>query len=254
MKKKFNWKKILIIILVFFAIQGPLTWAIMTGKFSKGNKSEYSVANTEALPANALNGKTIIYLGSSVTYGSASGGESFAEYLEKRDGVTPVKEAVSGTTLVTDEKKNYIERMLTIDPNIKADAFICQLSTNDATKKKPLGEISSSTNLEDFDTGTVAGAIEYIIAYAQKTWNCPVFFYTGTKYDSDAYGEMVKLLLEIQKKWDITVIDLWNDPEMNAVSKEDYKLYMANGIHPTKAGYRDWWTPKFEEYLLNQFK
>ena len=36
---------------------------------------------------------------------------------------------------------------------------------------------------------------------------------------------------------------------MNSVSDADYELYMSNGIHPTKAGYRDWWLPKFEEYL-----
>ena len=139
--------------------------------------------------------------------------------------------------------------MLTIDPSIRADCFVCQLSTNDATMKKPLGEISDSFAIEDFDTQTVAGAIEYVIAYAQKTWGCPVVFYTGTKYESEAYQEMVNLLLDIQKKWGIGVIDLWNDPEMNAVLPEDYKLYMVNGIHPSKAGYRDWWTEKFEAYL-----
>lgn len=38
---------------------------------------------------------------------------------------------------------------------------------------------------------------------------------------------------------------------MNAVSTDDYKLYMVNGIHPSRAGYRDWWTPKFEAFLSN---
>ena len=96
---------------------------------------------------------------------------------------------------------------------------------------------------------TVAGAIEYVIAYAKQTWNCPVIFYTGTQYKSEQYAQMVDLLLQIQEKWKIGVIDLWNDPEMQAVSAEDYKLYMVNGIHPSFAGYRDWWTPKFEAYL-----
>ncbi len=96
---------------------------------------------------------------------------------------------------------------------------------------------------------TVAGAIEYIIRYARQTWDCPVVVYTGTKYDSETYGDMVNLLLEIQQKWDIGVLDLWNDADMNAVSAEDYALYMANGIHPTRAGYLLWWTPKFEAYL-----
>ena len=70
----------------------------------------------------------------------------------------------------------------------KFDAFVCQLSTNDASKEMPMGELSSSENLEDFDTQTITGAMEYIIVYAKQTWNCPVIFYTGTKYDSKQIG------------------------------------------------------------------
>lgn len=245
---------ILIAILLFIAIQAPLTIAISNGKFAAGNKEQYSVANTPALESSPLQGKNIIFLGSSVTYGSASGQESFVEYMVKRDGITAVKEAVSGTTLVDEEvygKQSYITRMKTIDTTIQADALVCQLSTNDATMKKPLGTVSDSFDMADFDTLTIAGAIEYVIAYSKETWNCPVIFYTGTKYDNAHYAEMVDLLLKIQEKWDIGVIDLWNNEEMNAVSEEDYKLYMVNGIHPSKAGYRDWWTPVFEEYLTN---
>ena len=33
--------------------------------------------------------------------------------------------------------------------------------------------------------------MEYIIVYAKQTWNCPVIFYTGTKYDSKQYQQMV---------------------------------------------------------------
>ena len=175
----------------------------------------------------------------------------------KKDGILPYKEALSGTTLVDEEvrgRASYIARLKTIPADMKADAFVCQFSTNDASLKKPLGEISSSYEEMFFDTKTVAGAIEYVIAYAKKTWNCPVLFYTGTKYKSEAYEKMVGLLKKIAEKWDIDVLDLWNDPEMNAVDKRDYDRYMVNGIHPSMAGYRDWWTPKFEEKLKEIFE
>lgn len=246
--------KIILIVLVILIVAAAITpaYVFLREVYHKGNADEYSVENTAALEQSSLTGKTIIFLGSSVTYGSAAKGTSFVEYMEKRDGIIPIKEAVSGTTLVDEPvlgKASYIARMKTIDPNIQADAFICQLSTNDATMKKPLGEISESFDMQDFDTATVAGAIEYVIAYARETWDCPVIFYTGTQYRSEQYSEMVKLLLAIQEKWDIGVIDLWNDADMKAVSKENYALFMVNGIHPSRAGYRDWWTPKFEMYL-----
>ncbi len=214
---------------------------------------QYDPANVEALSDSPLKGKKIIFLGSSVTYGSNSNAVSFVEYMAARDGITYVKEAVSGTTLVDNGDVSYIARMkANIEPQ-KADLFICQLSTNDATTGQPLGEISDSKNIEDFDTTTVIGAMEYIIAYADQNYGCPVMFYTGTKYDSDQYQKMVDATLELQKKWGIGVIDMWNNLDVN-IDKYDY--YMANGIHPDRAGYLDWWTPFFEksiaEYLEQQ--
>jgi lysophospholipase L1-like esterase len=141
--------------------------------------------------------------------------------------------------------------MRAIDLTLQADAFVCQLSTNDATQDLPLGSVSSSRDPSAFDTQTVAGAMEYIIAYARTTWKAPVFFLTGTRYDSSRYGAMVDLLLQIQQKWGIGVIDLWNNPAMNAISNGERALYMVDEIHPTRAGYREWWTPVIEPYLYD---
>ncbi|NLU52881.1 MAG: SGNH/GDSL hydrolase family protein [Clostridiaceae bacterium] len=221
-----------------------------------GNASQYHIKNVDELPESPLKGKTIIFLGSSVTYGSASLGTSFTDYIGKRNRVKTIKEAVSGTTLVTDGDTcgtSYVSRIKSITPEIKADLFICQLSTNDSTQGKTLGEVSESFNMDSFNTDTIAGAIEYIIAYAKKTWNCPVVFFTNPRYDSPQYGKMVDMLYKIQKKWDIGIIDLWNNEKFNNISKEEYSLYMFDSIHPTQAGYLKWWTPVIEEYLFKLF-
>lgn len=249
-------KKIIVIVSVLLSVVIIIAGGYvgnMFGLFSEGNYGEYDLRNTEALQTSPLKNKTIIFLGSSVTYGYGSMGVSFADFLEVTDDITAKKEAVSGTTLVDAKSNSYVSRMKTIDKNIKADAFVCQLSTNDATKEKPLGEISDSFDIKDFDTQTVAGAIEYIISYAKETWNCPIVFYTQAKYDSEYYGKMVDLLLELQKKWDIIVIDFWNDEEINNISDEQQKLYLIDHIHPTKAGYRDWWLPKIQRSLYALF-
>jgi hypothetical protein len=112
-----------------------------------------------------------------------------------------------------------------------------------------LGEISPSREPSDFDTTTVTGAVEWIIATVRATWNVPVSFYTGTRFDHPFYAAMVERLFALQKKWDIGIIDLWNDPDMNAVSADDYARYMKDPIHPTKLGYDEWWGPKFLAYL-----
>ena len=219
--------------------------------FLKGNQSRHDASEAGVYDNSPLRGKNVIFLGSSVTYGAASCGVSFVEDLCARHGCTMVKEAVSGTTLVDLGSSSYISRMKTIDASVHADLFVCQLSTNDATKNLPLGEVSDSRQLSDFDTSTVAGAIEYIIAYASSTWNCPVVFYTNPVYDSTSYHNMVSLLLQIQKKWKIGVIDLWNDAAFNTITDSQKKLYMADPIHPTKAGYLLWWTPYIEAELVS---
>lgn len=264
MKRKKVLKVVLIVIAIFLVVDGIIS-VILAGsiggigpfKFLKtnklqkaaGNAEEYHLENVEPLETSPLSGKRILFLGSSVTKGACSLDISMADYIEKRDPCEVIKEAVSGTTLSTEKKNSYVERLQKVEKNQNFDFVICQLSTNDASQKLSLGQISDSKDIAQFDTGTVIGAMEYIICYSSQTWNCPIIFYTGTKYDSEMYSEMVAALLQLQEKWNIGVIDLWNDSEMNAVSQEDYDLYMYDSIHPTQAGYLLWWTPKFEEYL-----
>lgn len=249
MKLSAIWLTILLIVANIAALPGKIN-----PKWRDGNALLYSVKLTRANKSSTIKGKTVIFLGSSVTYGSQSEGESFVDFLEKADGIVAVKEAVSGTTLVDNGPTSYIARMKKLDKNIKADCFVCQLSTNDASKKLPLGEISQGTDPESFDTSTVAGAIEYIITCAKSTYNCPVMFYTGTKYDSEQYGKMVELLLRIAAKHNITVLDMWNNKELNDISADDYAFYMADGIHPKKAGYKLRWLPEFEKALTEILK
>lgn len=68
----------------------------------------------------------------------------------------------------------------------------------------------------------------------------------------NAYAAMVIGLKELAEKEDFGVIDLYTDDSFNAISDERRDLFMADVIHPTKAGYLNWWTPKIEE-CLNAF-
>ncbi len=219
----------------------------------EGNGEKYSLDNAAPNADSPIEGKTVLFLGSSVTYGSASGGVSFADYIGKRDGCTVIKSAVSGTTLVESGINSYVSRLKKLDTE-KVDLFVCQLSTNDASQKKELGKIIESKNLNDFDTKTIAGAIEYIICYSKEKWNCLVIFYTNPRYDSELYGEMVDILKEAEAKWGISVIDMWNDAELNAALNKNTALYMADKIHPTKAGYLEIWTPFMEKTVFGVMK
>ena len=195
-----------------------------------------------------LKDKNIVFLGSSVTLGD--NGWSMCEYISETQGSNTVKWAVNGTTLADVTAYSYVSRLKRNAPKQNVcDCFVCQLSTNDSRGDIPLGEISASENAESFNVKTIIGAIEFIIAYAKEKWNCPVVFYTGTYMDNEKYQKMVDVLLKLKEKWNIAVIDLWNDSEMRAVSAEDYEKYMRDPVHPTKLGYVEWWGPKFVSAL-----
>ena len=65
---------------------------------------------------------------------------------------------------------------------------------------------------------------------------------------------MVDLLGKISKKWNISVIDLWSDEAFNIITEEKRQLYMADPIHPTQAGYLEWWTPVMEDALYEEIR
>ena len=54
---------------------------------------------------------------------------------------------------------------------------------------------------------------------------------------------MVELLYQIRDKWQIGIIDLYHDLNMDDLYEGVYRLYMTDKIHPSLCGYRDWWTP-----------
>lgn len=201
--------------------------------------------------SDALSGLNIAWLGSSVTFGMDGNGYAVADAIADNHAATKsYKYAIAGTKLITDKPSSYVERMKQIDPEQAFDLFVVQFSTNDATEKSAVGTVSGSKEMDSFDTMTVAGALEYIIAYIGETWNCPVAIYTNTRYDSPEYTEMMTIIPEIQQKWGVTVIDLWNNDDMNqTIESGEAEKYMIDSIHPNTLGYTEWWTPVFEDAL-----
>ena len=181
-----------------------------------GNAASYDFNAIKPVPGTLWQGKTLGILGSSVVYGACSLADGPGEYIARRLDMRLmrlVKEAVSGTTLADIDDGSYVHRLETRLPaSLPIDLFICQLSTNDASRGVPLGEAGNG------DTRTVARALEHIIAVVRERWDCPLVFFTGAHFNSPRYQARA--------------------------------LYMHDPVHPTRAGYRDWWGPEMVRQLL----
>lgn len=213
----------------------------------KGNSSKYDPDKLEADLNSPLKDKSICFLGSSVTRGYGSMDVSFVELLAKECSLTYIKEAVNGTTLVNDKEDSYVNRLYSIDKNLHFNAFVVQLSTNDASKNKEFGDYKSN------DDHTIAGAINTIIDYVRSNYNCPILFYTNPDYQNERYEKMVELLLQISKERNIYVLELYHDEKFNAEIKRKKNLYMSDDIHPTKAGYH-LISKKMKDVLIEMIK
>lgn len=244
-----------------------------------GNDDLFAPAAITADADSPLKGKVIYWLGSSVTYGAASMQASMADFLAAKTGCISKKEAVSGTTIFDNGgtgdtgSRSYTRRMMNstiFDKTEKIDAFICQISTNDATntRLKYRGEMTEADCTEQaaFKRDTTLGGVEYIISYVHETWNCPIYFYSGSYFGDEGarkntnpkgseYGKLVGQVKEIAEKWNalgypVEVIDMYNDTEFNAAVSDAYYVWcMQDAIHPKRAGYLQWWTPYFEFFL-----
>lgn len=215
-----------------------------------GNSRKYNLDQVATNTSSPLYGKHILFLGSSVTFGFGALAESFVDDLWKKDGVIATKDAENGTTLVEKDRYNqgdsYVARFKEDLKRKRPEAFVLQLSTNDAQTHQQLGKIEKSGH--NFDTQTILGALQYMVWQARKKWACPVLLYTNPDFGDPFYGQMVEKALILAKQEDFAVLDLYHE-----LGKASSSLYMADLIHPTRAGYLKIWTPLFEQKLSALF-
>ncbi|WP_225048289.1 SGNH/GDSL hydrolase family protein [Lacticaseibacillus kribbianus] len=230
----------------------------MTSDLLPGNADRYAPKTLPPDPASPLFGTTIGFLGSSITIGAASLGDSFVQFLAQKDGVVPVESAISGTTLAGTAPDTYVSRLASDFAAVPAlDAFVLQLSTNDSRQNKALGAIApgpataapAGAAKTAYDVETTTGAIEHVLATVAARWGCPVLVYTCLRDPSDRdYAALVARLYALQAKWHFAILDLYADAALHAATAALPEA-MADDAHPTRLGYRALWLPRFEAAL-----
>lgn len=182
----------------------------------------------------------VFFLGSSITYGYAAGGYSFADYVNEHSDYEVVKEAVSGTTLSSCLPDSYYERLLNRGTE-GADVLLVQLSTNDASKGVALGGVDS------IDPKTSCGAINRIIEFGIDN-GCRVGFYATPVLGDDSFFAPIEEAMEmISAQRGVPFLDLNKDENLkNLCSKPGY---YADNIHPSAKGHAELLGPGFLSFI-----
>ncbi len=211
--------------------------------------------NTYETETSVLNGKSALFVGDSICIGHGDdeyyndqdlGGWS-GRIKQFYDLDRAVNNGVSGTSLstardlyntTTSDKQGRIYWQIVKEQKYQYDYVILHGGVNDAWETYPVGEMTDSFNLEDFNTDTYAGALEELFYYATTLHKESAIGYimnfhapnckNGIVRDMAAYFAEGKKICE---KWEIPYLDLYNTFEF------DTTVYTYDNIHPNAAGY-----------------
>ncbi len=166
---------------------------------------------------NPLAGKSALFIGDSITEAPDDGKIGWGGRIADKNGMTYLNAGSSGATLST-VKSNRVITKFNENRRNNYDYVIMQGGVNDAMSSAPIGEVSATFEVADFDTATFAGGLEelfynvrkyhadaalgYIINYAT-----PNSEKGGNTKDMSAYFEVAKKVCD---KWNIPYLDLYS--------------------------------------------
>ena len=205
-----------------------------------------------------LYGKGALFIGDSICFGvgDTPEGRGWAQRIGFKYDMDWINAAHGGATIAQDPDVVNIPGQLDYDylEGRTIDYVIIEGGINDAARNSnsaadcPLGEISDSTNPEDFDQTTFAGALEALL-YNVKTQypEAKVGFLTTYQVDWIPSGPYMELAKEICDKWDVPYLDLYGDAAVNEQLAAGGM--QSDGLHMNAAGY-EIVTPLVEEFML----
>lgn len=221
-------------------------------------------------PENPLDGKSIAFVGDSISYGTNFQG-GYGSLIGADNNMTVTNTSRGGATLA--ENVPWAENTEGVRPCISSlldelegdfDYIILEGGINDFWAHVELGSVTDGFE-DDFDNSTYIGALEALFYNAANKFPDSqkgfVIIHDPFTYDAEEgfepYYEMTKAVCE---KWGVPYLDLYsvNNAEtgVNVKDAEQKKLYFASndrpegdGCHPNELGYREIYVKPMTQWL-----
>ena len=218
----------------------------------------YSGRPFEVDENSILKGRSVLFLGDSIVSSERDTSLFYCGWAERIgvvNGMDYVNNGKSGATFST-KKTNRIVSNLTTTGRPTFDYIITNGGVNDAWMSAPVGKMSNSFWIEDFDITTFAGALEEFFFYTREIYPSAIVGYIctfsmpsatgGNVATPGAYYDVAK---QICNKWGVHCLDLYTNTEFcKNVLKTDTTTYLADHVHPNGAGV-DLIYPLIEEWM-----
>ncbi len=223
-----------------------------------------------ASDTNPLEGKSVAFVGDSISYGTNYHG-GYGKLIGEDNNMTVINTSLGGATVArgvkwtadSDGTRPCIIDM-TKELTDDVDYIIIEGGVNDFWNHAPLGELTDGFD-GNYDESTMAGGLEAIFYDVKE--NHPeskagyVIIHDPFTYDAESgfekYYEMIK---DACDKWEIPYIDLYsaNNKEtgVNVCDTEQRRLYFSSesnpdgdGCHPNELGYRKIYVEPMTEWM-----
>lgn len=201
--------------------------------------------------SSVLYGKTALFSGDSISFGSSDGTpfRAWAGRIADGYGLIADNASASGWAVSTIRTGRMIDQLYHAEKK-DYDYVILHGGVNDAwgdgTVHAPVGAMVREYDPAYFDVNTFAGALEELFWFAREKFPTSTVGYImnfatpeatgiGQLTDMDAYYAQAKIICE---KWGVPYLDLFHDAYVNeTVMAVHTTRYMADAVHPNAAGY-----------------
>lgn len=197
-----------------------------------------------------LNYKTVYAFGDSIVRGHNDPNNAFMNVIARDYAVQLNKMAVNGATMIKSD--NWITDQVLDAPDAQPDFVVFDGYTNDAYGDPStdsfntsnaaditqiMGEVQGS-GATKFDNTTFCGAFEELIYTMKQKWpDAKLVFVTIHKSGARDFALqelLVEKTLEICAEWGVTVVDMFNDCELDTRNADEMAQYIIDGrgSHP----------------------
>lgn len=205
-----------------------------------------------------LKGRSVLFLGDSIVSSERDTSlfyRGWADRIGKVNAMSYVNNGKSGTSFST-QKSDRIISYLNVIGRKSFDYVITNGGVNDAWVSAPVGKITDSFDVKDFNTATFAGALEEFFYTVKQKYPTAIVGYICTfSMPSASYGSVSNMTAyyaaakQICEKWGVHCLDLYNNTEFcRDVLQTHTTTYMADHVHPNGAG-NDLIYPLIEEWM-----
>ncbi len=206
-----------------------------------------------------LEGKKINFMGDSITEGAGLGENRYDHVMRRKYGLAATNNyGIGGTRLAFQYKPSSTPRhdlnmcARSYDLSWDCDVIVVYAGVNDYLHgDAPFGEMGDETN------ATFCGAVDWLMNFLPQTyhWAKIVFVtpaqccfhgvtdcrnvsnYAPKPADARPLRDYCDVIIQTGRKYNIPVLDLYNELPIDVFDAEQYAKYTADGLHFNDAGH-----------------